>query len=431
MRSKGIFVGLAGGIVLYGLLYYPCYYFLPGQYLDSWFPSNLTLAYVCLSASVLALLIVGILGGRWSGLDGRKTILGGAAAGAIAAVIAYGLILSPATGVIGNKEILRYGLEKVGDDLSLAWLVLYGVSGTLWWGAIGFWACLLPGAVLGGLGGWLAEPVPESKPEWVELFSLIDPVMMFVSLLVLFLIPPVYQGLLEAGRSSVLKYRFSPVHPFDLSIPLIIATSYAWFLFWQLKLWVDLRGYQAVLGVQRLSWVLSSLASLIMSLLLLAVGRMSMGIDGLLFWSGLVSVTVAVLTFWDTFWKKRHLPMPAPQNPLVDLGLIVRGALMLSTFMTMTIMSGNLVIAINLVTITITAIGPLSEGFTARSSSYLDMINLTYSMPRAIFETAFVANSLYLILVLWTLRNSILFLSNYGPRIFRREIQAEPAENEN
>ena len=416
---------MAGGIVLYGLLYYPCYYFLPGQYINSWFASNENLAYICLLVSVLVLIVIGILGGRWSGLDEKKSFLGGAAAGGIAAILSYGLIISPATAVIGNKDILRYGLIEVGDELSLAWLVFYGVSGTLWWGAIGFWASLLAGLVLGGIGGWLAEPVPDPKSQWAGLFFFIDPIMMFASFLVFFMTYPTYRELLDVALPAVSQLRFSPPYPFALSITLIITASYAWFLFWQLKLWMDLRNFQAAFSVQRLSWALSSFAALVMPFFLLFLALLALETNVLLLLPAIISVVVGVLTFRGTFWKKRQLPMPAIQNPLTDFGLMVGGALVLSTFMTMTIMTGNLAIALHLVTITITAIGPLTEGFSANSSSYLEMLNLTYSFPRAILETAFVANTLYLLLVLWTLRNSMMFLSDYGPRIFRSEIQVE------
>lgn len=414
MRLKGIFAGLIGGIILSGLLYYPCYVFLPGKFIDNWLHARTDLVYVCLTLSFLLLICIGVAGGRWSGLEDSKTFLGGAASGGIAAMIAYGLIISPATGIIGNKDIFLYGLVEVKDDLSLAWLVLYGVSGTLWWGVAGFWLAILLGLILGAIGGWAAEPLPDEHAQWSKLFSVIDPLMIFVAMINYIITYPTYRLLLETILKTVTQARFSSQYPISVSIFLLNLTGYAWVLFWQMKLWRDLRTFQKQFEVQRLSWALSSIIALTFPILLLFIGFGLMGRDPIPLLTASLSVVIGGLTFRETFWKKRSLPMPPLEYPLADFGLVVKGGITLSIFMTLTLMMGNLIIPFNLVLVTITAIAPLTGGGGGDARSLFNMVNLVYSMPISIFETIFVANSLYFLLIIWTLRNTINFLRDYG-----------------
>ncbi len=414
MRLKGIFAGLIGGIILSGLLYYPCFVFLPGKFIDNWLQARTDLTYICLALSLLVLIFIGVAGGRWSGLEDSKTFLGGAASGGIAAMIAYGLIVSPTTGILGNKDIFLYGLVEVKDDLSLSWLVLYGVSGTLWWGMAGFWLSILLGLILGGIGGWVAEPLPDAHAQWSKLFSIIDPLMIFVAMINYIITYPTYRLFLETILKSVTQTRFSSQYPISVSIFLLNLTGYAWVLFWQLKLWRDLSTFQKQFEVQRLSWAFSSMIALIFPILLLFIGFGLMGRDPIPLLTASLSAVIGGLTFRETFWKKRSLPMPPPQYPLADFELVVKGGITLSVFMTLTLMMGNLIIPFNLVLVTITAISPLTGGGGGDSQSVFNMVKLVYSMPRTIFGTIFVANSLYFLLIIWTLRNTINFLRDYG-----------------
>jgi hypothetical protein len=145
--------GVGGGVLLTLLLAYPLYVKLPFWIFEAPSYRQDNIPVICYGLSVIVLLITGVAGGRWSGLSQSYAFLGGSAAGVIAAVICYALIISPATGVLGNKSIFQFGLKKVLDDISLSWLVLYGVSETLWWGVIALFVSIGIGA---SLGHWVA-----------------------------------------------------------------------------------------------------------------------------------------------------------------------------------------------------------------------------------------------------------------------------------
>lgn len=429
MRLKGLFAGLAGGIVLSGLLYYPCYVFLPGKFINNWLDARADLTYVSLTLSLLALIGIGVLGGRWSGFDESKTFLGGAAAGAIAMFIAYGLIISPATGIIGNKEIFQYGFVEVEDDLSLSWLVFYGVSETVWWGVAGFWLSILSGSVIGAVGGWAAEPLLDTQSQWSKVFSFIDPFMIFIGMVNYIITYAVYSTFADTVLEGMVKLRISSQYPVSAAMTIMNATPYIWVLFWQLKLWSDLHTYQKQFEIQRLSWVLSSIAALIFPLLLFLISFPSLDSNPFFFATTSISILIGILTFRDTFWVKRHWKVAAVEYPFAELGLVLQGGIVVSLCMTLTLMMGQLVIPLNLVLITINAIAAFSGAGGGDAQSISDMVNLVYRMPRSIFETIFVVISVYFLLVIWTLGNSINFLREYGGRIFSQAPKQEEEVN--
>ncbi|MFN8382969.1 MAG: hypothetical protein U0V02_13560 [Anaerolineales bacterium] len=426
MRLKGIFVGLIGGVVLSGLMYYPCYVFLPGKFITSWSHGRTDLTCVCLTFSLIVLIAIGVLGGRWSGLDESKTFLGGAAAGGIAMFIAYGLIISPATGVLGNKEIFRYGLVEVKDELSLSWLVFYGVTGTIWWGVAGFWISILSGSIIGALGGWAAESVPDLQFQWSKLFSFIDPFMTFMAMLNYFIMYAIFGSFVGIVENGMVQYRISSQYPISVALMMLTATPYIWVLFWQLKLWSDLHSFQKQFEIQRPSWVFSSFVALILPILLWLMAFPSFKNTPFFFWTATLSAVVGILTFRDAFWKKRYWKIAPVQYPFSELGLILQGGIVASLFMSLTLMMGNLVIPLNLVLITVTAIGSFSGSGGGDPQSVLNMVNSVYTMPVSIFEMIFIVISVYFLLVIWTLGNTINFLQDYGFRILSQTPKQEP-----
>ncbi|MFN8414316.1 MAG: hypothetical protein U0Z26_18190 [Anaerolineales bacterium] len=136
-------------------------------------------------------------------------------------------------------------------------------------------------------------------------------------------------------------------------------------------------------------------------------------------------MAIGILTFRDAFWKKRYWKIASVQYPFAELGLVLQGGIAASLFMTLTLMMGSLVIPLNLVLITVSAIGSFSGNGGGDSQSVINLVNSVYTMPVSIFEMIFVVISVYFLLVIWTLGNTINFLRDYGFRILSQTPKQE------
>jgi hypothetical protein len=208
--------------------------------------------------------------------------------------------------------------------------------------------------------------------------------------------------------------RFQSPHPVNISFYLLNISSYAWVLFWQLKLWLDMYNVQKRHGVQTLSWALSSFAALILPIFFLLFTFFLMGFNEIfLYITAFASIVIGILTFQDTFWKKRDFSVSPLKNPFGDFNLVIQGIFILSGFITMTLMMGYLMIPYNIVEITIKAIPPLG-GFGDQSISAFDLIINDYLLPFTLFPWIFISNFLSLFLLVWTVRNTFDFLRKYA-----------------
>jgi hypothetical protein len=237
--------------------------------------------------------------------------------------------------------------------------------------------------------------------------------MIVLGLVNFFTTYPLYLLFLDMVEKTVIKSRFVEHYPVSTSLFLMNLVSCTWVYFWQIKLWVDLRNYQKEYAIQPISWALASMGTLLLPVLFLLLSFILTGLEIFPLICGVVSTVIGGFSFRDVFWKKRHLPMPPIRDPFVDFGIVVRAAVMVSGLVTLMLMMGNIMIPYNIVGITIKTIAPLTGSYSASSDAIM-MIIEQYLLPYSLFPPIFITNFLALLLITWTLRNSLKFLRIYA-----------------
>jgi hypothetical protein len=155
--NKIILAGVAGGLALISVLFYPLYSLLPGSYIDEWTAGSQVIGLALEVAAALVATATGFAAARWARSGSRQSgTLFGALAGGVAGVILYLGIGAAAAGLAGQGAVLQHGLAPAAGDSDLAQLAIGATVGTIWWTYAALWAALLGGIGLGAIGGLLA-----------------------------------------------------------------------------------------------------------------------------------------------------------------------------------------------------------------------------------------------------------------------------------
>jgi signal transduction histidine kinase len=210
--NKVFVAGLAGGLALIGVLFYPLYVLVPGRTVAGWTPGS---AVAGLLLEIVALLLAGgagLVAARWAGARTRwsGTLFGAVAGGVAGAVLFFGLG-APATAVVGGAALLERGLVPAAGRADVIRLLAGAAVGTVGWSHAAFWAALLTGTGLGAIGGLLAPPTagPSRRPDLRLAAQMILTAVVLVSALCVLvavsrfalLEPTIREGLVVNGLS--------------------------------------------------------------------------------------------------------------------------------------------------------------------------------------------------------------------------------------
>jgi signal transduction histidine kinase len=161
--NKVCLIGLAGGLALIAMLFYPLYTLLPSDYISGWATGSQLLGLALEIAAALAAITTGFLAARWAKPGSRQAgATFGALAGSVASLTFYLGIGATAAGLVGQGTLLRHGLVSAAGDNDLARLIVGATVGTIWWTYATLWAALLAGIGLGAVGGLLSPVTTES-----------------------------------------------------------------------------------------------------------------------------------------------------------------------------------------------------------------------------------------------------------------------------
>ncbi len=162
--NRTFLAGLAGGLVLITVLFYPLYVLLPGHFVAGWPTGSAALGFVMEIAAVPLMMAAGFITARWIKAETRQagTLLGALAGSVAGAVLHFG-IGAAAAGVAGNAALFKHGLAPAGGNADAVRLLSEAATGIAWCLFGTFWATLLAGTGLGAIGGWLAPPATGSQ----------------------------------------------------------------------------------------------------------------------------------------------------------------------------------------------------------------------------------------------------------------------------
>jgi hypothetical protein len=166
--NKTFLVGLVGGLILIGVLWYPFHEVFPRWLLPEWLEGAPEIGLILQWVAVVLTLVIGGVAASWARAATRmESAALGAMAGGTAGLVAYFGVAVVVAGVAGARVLLRHT-----QDSLLVWeaqgLMLESFVDVLAFVYGGFWAALLAGAGLGVLGGihpWLPSgKQPAERP---------------------------------------------------------------------------------------------------------------------------------------------------------------------------------------------------------------------------------------------------------------------------
>ncbi len=237
MVKRSFLLGVLGGLVSSIAAYYPLYRWLPAQFVAGWPQANERTAAVRLALMVLLWLLTGALAARQGGGTRWQAAGAGALAGLLAAWVTEALLGGAAAGVWGARLLLAHGLEPTQDKTTFVFLLTHSVASILWGSNLSVWLVGGLGALLGALGGSLANaskpPVAEDPSLWLLVCALVTPVAAFALVVTVATIGT----LSSAMEQTTLRYGFSPPYPVESVFTLPVASHLVWLFFWQIMSW--------------------------------------------------------------------------------------------------------------------------------------------------------------------------------------------------
>ena len=203
---------------------------------------------------VLAAVI--LVAGGWlaARLAGRNGVLAGAAAGLLAGMSLYGLLGGAWAGVHGSADLLRVGLNPLGESTLANQLLVNGAGSILLWTGALYPAVLLAGAGLGALGGLLARRNRgvDLPPDWRAVVSaLLTPLL--VSSAAGLLIASFAMPLIEISTQDQSLFQQGASVPALLQLA-IMAAFYVIALVWQFTLLRSQSGLRQAAAMLNLHW---------------------------------------------------------------------------------------------------------------------------------------------------------------------------------
>lgn len=287
MNKRIFLVGLIGGLLVSGALYYPLYRYLPSGFVEGWPSADGQVAIICLVVASILLFVTGFIAGRISGARNRLGAAGaGAASGLTAALVAEVLIAGAAAGVWGAKLMLAHGLHATRDDAEFLSLLTHAVSSIVWWTYLSIWIATGVGLLIGGLGGLaVGKTGKQAYPQpglWLSIAAagVLASALNLIAMILLYALLSRSTQNAANGIAERFIEGYTLPYPSESMLWWAAATNLAWLIFWQFIAWRLLRHLPA-------AWCM---AFLLVGMTLLLV------LPGLLLLFQLSSVAIAIFT---------------------------------------------------------------------------------------------------------------------------------------
>lgn len=417
-------IGVIGGILISLSLVYPLYGYIPSLYGVNWMPIRLDIVIGCIILATVVLMFTGWCAGHWCGLSSRwGPTRAGLVSGLVAALIAYGAIISSSAGILGNENVLLHGLVPEPDEIKFVTLIYDGVIETFKWSAISLWFSIICGALFGGLGGALAKSRSSENMDWKNIFPIISPLMFLISMVIFITTHAALSMLVKIVAEIGQKNKYlNTNNNLSLFFFLIVLVAFLWMIFWQIQLWLDLRSAQKGQRYQYLSWIFASYTSIAAPVLffILVIWQGMDSYSWLLWPISFYLLVIGFLTFRQTFWQRRHLSRPKIKNPLKQIGLYARGSIILSILLAISNLLGVIQLSLNLVLITVVAINPLMAHDQVSNITLEELIYNKYATSALSTAGTLLLPIIYILFLLWVLKNLMDFLVLYGADVIER-----------
>jgi hypothetical protein len=151
------------------------------------------------------------------------------------------LLGSAATAVWACRLMLAHGLHATRDDAEFIYLLVHGVSSTIWWVYVSIWAATAAGSVLGALGGLVAGPGKQPARPQPGLWLTVAAVSLSTSALMFIVNIAVYDLLGPITQRAADKQNLALPYPSESIFNWPVATSLGWLVLWQLIAWLIVR----------------------------------------------------------------------------------------------------------------------------------------------------------------------------------------------
>jgi hypothetical protein len=314
-------VGVGGGVLTTALLYYPLYNYLPGNYVVGWSNAEASLAWVLSGLAVITFLVTGGIAARLSGLKSRgEAALDGALAGFIAVMIAWVVVISPASGIWGGRSILLRGLAPASEDSDYIALVMDGTLNVMWWSCTALWASILAGLSLGGLGGLAAGPGGKAEEGSDELSVPMSITAMLTAWLAFAIPLSVFNILTDTMQKAADESGLTPPIPILSLLISPVLTAFIYLLACQAIAWHAVHKVSAGASRCSTSWLVSGCVNAASPLALIAILFFLRRATFVQFpWFIMAGFLVSAgigLPAARTSWNLRRLPAPEMHRPL-------------------------------------------------------------------------------------------------------------------
>ena len=365
MRARVYLAGLAGGVLVTAVLYYPLYLYLPGTFVKDWPSAPGGLAIALTAVGVVLLLFTGVIAARISGSRRRA---GAAAAGAVAALIAALMaelwVGGAAAGAWGARDLLAYGLRPAHNNTEFIALLTDAVAGAQWWTYLSAWIAILTGLGLGAIGGAFVGPggAPAKPPSgtWPAELSFVgvltSALTLVIAVVVFALLGPAVQKSADSV-THVLRY------PSSSLIAWPVGTLFILLLVWEALGWWWLRRARAetTAAHNRLLIItyVNGLLPLFMVAFLFLIARgmfaSPLFLAGLAIWLGLGGITLV------TGWPLRARPKPTISAEPRRLRFFISEVMLSSGVLFATAYLGLVATSLNLVLLVVPVISTVGN----------------------------------------------------------------------
>jgi hypothetical protein len=238
MNAKMYLPGLAAGLLVTILLWFPLSAALPSTLLADWPRSNAGLAWGLFFLAGIVLCASGSAAARLSGADSRHgASVAGAVCGLVAALLAFSLVGGAAAGVWGARPLLDFGIKRASGEAQSIQLLLDSLTSVHWWTMLALWASMIAGLALGALGGFLAGPGGLPDPEMTLIYQVVAVSGVLTAGLCLVTSTGLHLPLVQSSTQSIVRLGLTPGYPLEtvLAFPVIsifLMMSVSQWLWW-------------------------------------------------------------------------------------------------------------------------------------------------------------------------------------------------------
>lgn len=429
MVTTVLLTGVVSGLLITLALYYPMYTYVPSLFAPEFagkIPVRIEFVWTSIILATVLFLITGAVSARlgrfptkWGGMKA------GGISGFVAATMAFGMIVSPTAGILGNAQILLHGLKPVENDATLVIYTADAVADTMLLNLIAMLIMIFSGLLFGGLGGVFIKTKGNPTDDRQDMVVIAPVVLAFsffvylLSYLSVYLLIDIMLNMPGRIKESFgVDYQFS-YDPQTIFFA-VMAVTYLWILLWQVNIWLDLRAVQKGQTIQRLSWAIVSMFALIIPILALLLSWFLM-FSLEFFVSQFVFVVLGIITFWDTFWRRRKMKVPPIRNPFSQKQRksYLKAFLNLAIILSLTLVISTLTYALDLVLITVAAIGYIRPDASS-SMNTADLFNSLYRYNFSAHAGVWLAIPILLFFIVSTFNNFYQFSAKYGEDVTKQ-----------